>query len=73
MNLIMSDVEETIMIVDVVDGAPAGQPATVNVGVANMHLFARLLGNRLQKEKWTCCSYEGMALSWCVPRPSFYV
>lgn len=31
MNLIMSDVEETIMLVDVVDGAPAGQPATVNV------------------------------------------
>jgi hypothetical protein len=30
MNLILSDVEETIMIVDVADGAPDGQ-GTVNV------------------------------------------
>lgn len=30
MNLILSDVEETIMIVDHVDGAPEGH-ATVNV------------------------------------------
>ncbi|KAJ7498742.1 like-Sm ribonucleoprotein [Mycena latifolia] len=42
MNLIMSDVEETIMIVDVVDGAPAGQPATVNVAKRKMDmLFVR--------------------------------
>jgi hypothetical protein len=40
MNLIMSDVEETIMIVDVVDGAPPGQPATVNVGVPVALLYA---------------------------------
>jgi hypothetical protein len=30
MNLILSDVEETIMIVDVAEGAPEGQ-GTVNV------------------------------------------
>lgn len=30
MNLILSDVEETILIVDVADGAPEGS-ATVNV------------------------------------------
>jgi hypothetical protein len=40
MNLIMSDVEETIMIVDVVDGAPPGQPATVNVGAPVALLYA---------------------------------
>ncbi|KAJ7638986.1 like-Sm ribonucleoprotein [Roridomyces roridus] len=42
MNLIMSDVEETIMLVDVVDGAPPGQPATVNVAKRKMPmLFVR--------------------------------
>ncbi|KAJ7240309.1 like-Sm ribonucleoprotein [Mycena haematopus] len=42
MNLIMSDVEETIMIVDVLDGAPAGQSATVNVAKRKMDmLFVR--------------------------------
>ncbi|KAJ7094597.1 like-Sm ribonucleoprotein [Mycena belliarum] len=42
MNLIMSDVEETIMIVDDVDGAPPGQPATVNVAKRKMEmLFVR--------------------------------
>ncbi|KAJ7904690.1 like-Sm ribonucleoprotein [Mycena olivaceomarginata] len=39
MNLIMSDVEETIMIVDVVDGAPPGQPATVNVAKRKMEML----------------------------------
>lgn len=34
MNLILSDVEETIMIVDVVEGAPEGQ-STVNVRLTN--------------------------------------
>ncbi|KAJ7180273.1 like-Sm ribonucleoprotein [Mycena crocata] len=39
MNLIMSDVEETIMLVDGVDGA---QPATVNVAKRKMDmLFVR--------------------------------
>jgi small nuclear ribonucleoprotein (snRNP)-like protein len=32
MNLILSDVEETIMIVDVAEGAPEGQ-GTVNVSL----------------------------------------
>ena len=32
MNLILSDVEETIMIVDVTEGAPEGQ-GTVNVSL----------------------------------------
>ncbi|KAJ7490436.1 like-Sm ribonucleoprotein [Mycena galericulata] len=39
MNLIMSDVEETIMIVDLIDGAAPGQPATVNV--ENADAFVR--------------------------------
>ncbi|KAK7054217.1 hypothetical protein R3P38DRAFT_2832251 [Favolaschia claudopus] len=41
MNLIMSDVEETIMIVDL-ESAPVGQPATVNVAKRKMDmLFVR--------------------------------
>lgn len=38
MNLILSDVEETIMIVDQVDGAPEGQ-ATVNVSPLCLRLL----------------------------------
>jgi small nuclear ribonucleoprotein (snRNP)-like protein len=36
MNLILSDVEETIMLVDAVDGAPSGQ-GVVNVSPSLLH------------------------------------
>ncbi|KAJ7178971.1 like-Sm ribonucleoprotein [Mycena filopes] len=42
MNLIMSDVEETIMIVEGLEAAPPGQAATVKVGKRKMEmLFVR--------------------------------
>jgi hypothetical protein len=65
MNLILSDVEETIMIVEVAEGAPEGH-GTVNVLSVLRPWIAGLIVTfgRSQSEKWTCCSSEATVLSW---------
>ena len=60
MNLILSDVEETILIVDQAEGAGEGQH-TVNVSVIGP--ITELVADgevRWQSVRWTCFSYEGM-------------
>jgi len=54
MNLILSDVEETIMIVEAVEGAVKGQ-GTVNVR-SSFPVWLKLTGSRSLNGKWTCCS-----------------
>lgn len=58
MNLILSDVEETIMLVDV-EGAPEG---AVNVrGTLAAEICTQLMSAyRLQSAKWRCFSSEEM-------------
>ncbi len=54
MNLILSDVEETIMIVDLPEGAAEGQ-GTVNVSNLGDWDQQRLIRtSRSRNEKWTC-------------------
>lgn len=62
MNLILSDVEETIMIVDT-DSAPNGQ-SIVNVRTTDSgrSISRRSPHHRLQNEKWICCLLEEMVL-----------
>lgn len=58
MNLILSDVEETIMIVDVPEGASSAQ-GTVNVRAALLiSINCSSPGHRLLKERWRCSLYE---------------
>jgi hypothetical protein len=67
MNLILSDVEETIMLVDGVEGAPPGQ-GVVNVSPSspfNIAIFVLTCRPRWQKERWKCSLSEEMALFWC--------
>lgn len=68
MNLILSDVEETIMLVDGVEGAPPGQ-GVVNVSSTsppNTAIFVLTLRPRWQKERWKCSLSEEMALFWYI-------
>ena len=64
MNLIMSAVEETIMVVEPVEGAPHSQ------GSVNVSNVCSILGPVLTCEfssmsngRWTCCSSEGTGSS----------
>lgn len=65
MNLILSDVEETIMIVDQVEGAPDGT-GTVNVRLrfvsARLCRITDALVLRLQSGRWTCFLFAETAL-----------
>lgn len=66
MNLILSDVEETIMIVDLPEGQTEGTGA---VSVREQHL-ERALGTdvlgRWQNGNQKCSLFAGMVLFWCV-------
>jgi hypothetical protein len=66
MNLILSDVEETIMLVDGTESASPDQ-GVVNVGHSTFHQSETLLTypHRWQRERWRCFSSEVMALFWC--------
>ena len=62
MNLILSDVEETVMIVDSVDGSYEGQGA-VKVSISTCKVNWLQLDDvqyRSRKGKWTCFLLEGM-------------
>ena len=62
MNLILSDVEETIMIVDHADGAPDVQ-GTVNVGtIHSTHYIVALMPglDREEENEYAVCSRR-----WC--------
>jgi small nuclear ribonucleoprotein (snRNP)-like protein len=48
MNLILSDVEETIMLVDGPDGAPPGQ-GVVNVSPTSPHSYSELRSDRASR------------------------
>ena len=63
MNLILSDVEETIMIVDPADGNFESQ-GTVKVGVVLDGASGTDFLTRLQKGRWRCCLSEATVLSW---------
>jgi len=72
MNLILSDVEETIMLVDGTESVPPGQ-GVVNVSHPTSHRSKPLLTcpHRWQRERWKCFSSEVMASFWCGrPYPS---
>ena len=62
MNLILSDVEETIMLVDGAEGAPPGQ-GIVNVSPLTSHRSDPFLTypHRRRRERWKCFSSEVMA------------
>ena len=61
MNLILSDVEETIMLVDVDEAGNAGQ-GRINVRYCKLQLKAvdAVTLDRLRSGKWKCCLYEEM-------------
>lgn len=71
MNLILSDVEETIMIVDQEEGA-THSPHTVNASTvflassSSFRLHVDFAFRRLSNEKWKCCSYVETGSYWCV-------
>lgn len=64
MNLVMSAVEETIMIVEPVEGAPHGQ-GSVNVGhvCSIFGLVFTFKSSSTSNGRWTCCSLEETVLS----------
>jgi len=74
MNLIMSAVEETIMIVEPVEGAPQSQGS---VNVSHVYsIFRSVLihkSSSMSNGRWTCCSLEEMVLSSWVLECYFYV
>ena len=75
MNLILSDVEETIMIVDQIEGAPEGH-ATVNVrniALASWHPSYNMPPVRSRNAKWRCSSYEETVSSWYVAFRSYSI
>lgn len=68
MNLILSDVEETILIVDQPEGAPDGQH-TVNVSVTDILVQSSSLTSSLDGK-----AQDGHALrawGWCHPGASY--
>lgn len=72
MNLILSDVEETMMLVDGAESAPHGQ-GVVNVSSSISHRNNPFLTypHRWRRERWRCFSSEVMGLFWCGhPSPS---
>ena len=69
MNLILSDVEETIMLVDGADGAAHGQGAVnVSSGPPSRCDLRSDAVFRWQKGRWKCFSSEAMGLFWYVLR-----
>lgn len=64
MNLIMSAVEETIMIVESVEGTPSAQ-GSVNVSnICSKFWLAFTYGSSsMSNGRWTCCLSEGTVLS----------
>ena len=63
MNLIMSAVEETIMVVEPAEGAPQGQGS---VNVSHIYLVFRLAftheSSSMSNGRWRCCSLGEMVL-----------